>query len=53
MVHILINNAGIVQGKSFLEMNEAFVHKSLVINLESHFWLIREFLPVMKKANEG
>ena len=53
MVHILINNAGIVQGKKFLEMNEAFVHKSLVINLECHFWLIKEFLPAMKKANEG
>ena len=53
MVHILINNAGIVQGKSFMEMNEALVHKSMIINLESHFWLIREFLPAMKSADEG
>lgn len=53
MVHVLINNAGIVQGKSFLDMNEALVHKSMIINLECHFWFIREFLPDMLKKDEG
>lgn len=52
-VDILINNAGIVQGKSFFEMDEKFVSKSIVINLESHFWLIKEFLEPMTKKNSG
>lgn len=52
-VNILINNAGIVQGKEIMDMNEDLAHKSLVVNLECHLWLIREFLPNMLKENRG
>jgi NAD(P)-dependent dehydrogenase (short-subunit alcohol dehydrogenase family) len=34
-------------------MDEKFVSKSIVINLESHFWLIKEFLGAMKNKNSG
>lgn len=52
-VDVLINNAGIVQGKSFMDMNEFMIRKTLQVNVECHFWLIREFLPAMIKKNDG
>lgn len=52
-VDILVNNAGVIQGKSILELNEEHASRTMVINLESHFWLIREFLPAMLRKNEG
>ena len=36
-----------------MEMNEGFLRKSMIINLECHFWFIKEFLPDMIKADEG
>ena len=44
-IDILINNAGIVQGKLFHEMDEKLASLSLVINAESHWWLVKEVLP--------
>lgn len=52
-VDILLNNAGIVQGKSILEMNENLTSKTMIINCECHFWLVREFLPAMMRRNNG
>lgn len=52
-VNILINNAGIVQGKEIMELDEKMAHLSFVVNLECHLWLIREFLPAMVEKNEG
>jgi all-trans-retinol dehydrogenase (NAD+) len=52
-VDILINNAGIVQGKSILDLNEKLASKSLIVNMECHLWLIREFLPAMMDKNQG
>lgn len=52
-VDILINNAGIVQGKPFTEMNEKFVSKTMVVNAESHFWLIKDVIGPMIKRNSG
>jgi all-trans-retinol dehydrogenase (NAD+) len=49
----LINNAGIVQGKSFLEMSEQEASKTMVVNAESHFWTTKEFLPSMVERNSG
>ena len=36
-----------------MDMNEAYSSKSLVVNLECHIWLIREFLGPMIKENNG
>lgn len=52
-VDILINNAGIVQGKQMMDLNENLVRKQFVVNCESHFWLIREFLGPMIEKNKG
>jgi len=52
-VDILINNAGIVQGKYFHEMNEAMATKTMIVNAESHIWTVREVLPDMMKRNNG
>ena len=52
-VDILINNAGIVQGKKITESNEDLIRKVLVVNCECHFWLIKEFIPGMIKKNRG
>ena len=52
-VDILINNAGIVQGKMLLDMNEKLMRKVLEVNVESHMWLVRDVLPAMIKQNSG
>ena len=52
-VNIIVNNAGVVQGKLFHEMSEAKASKTLTVNLESHFWIVKEFLGKMIKRNEG
>ena len=52
-VDILINNAGIVNGKRFLVLEEDKVERLLDINLKSHFWTIKAFLPSMMSKNSG
>ena len=52
-VDILINNAGVCQGKALLDANEDLSHRDLVINYECHSWLVREFLPSMLRRNRG
>lgn len=52
-VNILINNAGLVQGRAFHEMSESLASKQMVVNAESHFWLCKEFLPTMQRRKQG
>lgn len=52
-VDILINNAGIVQGKEILDLNEKMASLSFKVNMECHLWLIKEFLPGMVEKNKG
>ncbi|ELK02322.1 Short chain dehydrogenase/reductase family 16C member 6 [Pteropus alecto] len=52
-VTILINNAGIVVGKLFLDIPDEMVEKSFLVNVLSHFWTYKAFLPAMIKANHG
>ncbi|EDM11622.1 similar to short chain dehydrogenase reductase 9 (predicted) [Rattus norvegicus] len=52
-VTILINNAGIVTGKSFLDTPDHLVEKSFLVNAISHFWICKTFLPAMINANHG
>ncbi|ESO01126.1 hypothetical protein HELRODRAFT_175156 [Helobdella robusta] len=52
-VDILINNAGIVTGKSILDASDEEIEKTLDINLMAHFWLIRSVLPSMLARNHG
>jgi all-trans-retinol dehydrogenase (NAD+) len=52
-VDILINNAGVVQGKVVQEMNEKLAGKVMIINAECHFWLTREFIQPMMAKRKG
>jgi all-trans-retinol dehydrogenase (NAD+) len=52
-VHILINNAGIVSGKTTMELDEAEINRTFHVNTISHLHTIREFLPAMKANKKG
>ncbi|NXG50526.1 RDHE2 dehydrogenase, partial [Psilopogon haemacephalus] len=52
-VTILINNAGIVIGKSFLESPDSLVEKTMEVNTMAHFWTYKAFLPAMMASNHG
>ncbi|NWX58344.1 RDHE2 dehydrogenase, partial [Promerops cafer] len=52
-VSILINNAGIVIGKRFLDSPDSLVEKTMEVNAMAHFWTYKAFLPAMIAANHG
>jgi len=52
-VDILINNAGIVSGKPFLQLNKRQITKCFEVNVISHFWTVQAFLPKMIERKSG
>lgn len=52
-VDMLINNAGIVHGKSFLLTTEKDMHRTMQVNCISHFYLAKAFVQPMVKRNSG
>ena len=52
-VDILINNAGIVTGKPFLQLNKRQIQKCFEVNVISHFWTTQAFLPKMIERKTG
>lgn len=52
-VTILINNAGIVIGKTMLNLEDDDIQKVFDINAVANFWTAKAFLPDMMKANHG
>jgi len=54
-VDILINNAGIVHGKSILadDWSDEKAELTMAINTNAHFWTCRAFLRDMAKRNHG
>ncbi|KAL6040913.1 hypothetical protein STEG23_037889, partial [Scotinomys teguina] len=52
-VSILINNAGIVTGKKFLECPDDLMEKSFDVNFKAHLWTYKAFLPAMIANNHG
>lgn len=52
-VDILINNAGIVSGKSFLECNDQQIERTFAVNTLAPLWLIRSLLPSMIQRKQG
>ncbi len=52
-VDILINNAGVVSGRSLLEIPDEQIQRNLEINVHSLFWMIKAFLPNMIERNRG
>ncbi|PIK53040.1 putative epidermal retinol dehydrogenase 2 isoform X1 [Apostichopus japonicus] len=52
-VTILVNNAGIVQGKQLLEAPDHLLHLTIDVNLKAAFWLYKAFAPSMLEKNHG
>lgn len=52
-VDVLINNAGYVTGKKFFECDDEELKKTYDINILSHLWTTKAFLPDMMKENLG
>lgn len=52
-VSILINNAGIVTGKKFLNCPDNLMEKSFDVNVKAHLWTYKAFLPAMLANNHG
>lgn len=50
---ILINNAGVVQGKLIIDLTEADVQQTFGVNVLSNFWILKAFLPSLLKAKTG
>ncbi|XP_056407916.1 17-beta-hydroxysteroid dehydrogenase 13-like isoform X2 [Hyla sarda] len=52
-VDILINNAGVVFGVEFLQLQDHQIEKTFEVNILAHFWTTKSFLPAMMKKNCG
>jgi all-trans-retinol dehydrogenase (NAD+) len=52
-VDVLVNNAGVVVGKAFLEETEEEIERTLAINALAPIWTTRAFLPAMVEGNGG
>jgi all-trans-retinol dehydrogenase (NAD+) len=50
---ILVNNAGIVSGKTLLETPDERIEKSRAINALASFWTVKAFLPAMLERRAG
>jgi len=52
-VNILVNNAGIMITKQFLQQSDDDVQSTIDVNLMGQIWVLREFLPAMIKTDRG
>ncbi|XP_058808384.1 epidermal retinol dehydrogenase 2-like isoform X2 [Phymastichus coffea] len=52
-VSILVNNAGVVTGRKFLDSPDQMIIRTMEVNVMSHFWTVKAFLPAMLKENKG
>lgn len=49
----LVNNAGVVVGKSLLALTEQEIKRTLNVNLLAHYWTVRAVLPLFQKRVYG
>jgi len=52
-VTILINNAGVVTGKKFMDTPDELALKTFEVNTIAHFWTVKAFLPAMLEKDHG
>ncbi|KAF8307962.1 retinal short-chain dehydrogenase/reductase [Clavulina sp. PMI_390] len=50
---VIINNAGVVQGKTVIDLDEKDVKQTMGVNVLAHFWTLKAFLPEMIKQKSG
>lgn len=52
-VTLLVNNAGIVNGKKLLDIPDEKILATFSVNTLAHFWTLKAFLPSMMEVNKG
>ncbi|XP_018052313.1 PREDICTED: estradiol 17-beta-dehydrogenase 11-like [Atta colombica] len=52
-VSLLVNNAGYVYGKTFMELPDYEIEQTFKVNILSHYWITKSFLKDMIKNNHG
>ncbi|KYN28165.1 Epidermal retinol dehydrogenase 2 [Trachymyrmex cornetzi] len=52
-VSLLVNNAGYVYGKTFMELPDWEIEQTFKVNILSHYWITKSFLKDMIKNNHG
>jgi all-trans-retinol dehydrogenase (NAD+) len=52
-VDVLINNAGVVSGKNFLELEPADIERTFAVNTLALYWTTRALLPGMVERDHG
>lgn len=52
-VDIVINNAGVVSGRSLLDIPDEQIETTFAVNTLSLFWVAKAFLPGMLQRNQG
>lgn len=52
-VDVLVNNAGIVSGRGFLENPDESVERTFAVNTLALFWVTKAFLPAMVERDHG
>ena len=52
-VNILVNNAGIMITKQFMQQTDDEIQSTINVNLMGQIWVLREFLPAMVKLDRG
>jgi NAD(P)-dependent dehydrogenase (short-subunit alcohol dehydrogenase family) len=52
-IHILVNNAGIYENKSFLDVTEDYLDRFLTTNLKGTFFTTQAIIPQMQKQKDG
>jgi all-trans-retinol dehydrogenase (NAD+) len=52
-VDVLVNNAGIVSGRPFLDLTEEQIERTFEVNTLAHFWTTQAFLPAMVEQGSG
>jgi all-trans-retinol dehydrogenase (NAD+) len=53
VVHVLVNNAGVVSGRPFLDCTDEQIQRSMAVNAMALFWTCKAFLPGMIQAGRG
>ncbi len=52
-VDIVVNNAGVVSGRPFLELSDEAIERTFGVNTLALFWVTRAFLPGMLERDRG
>lgn len=50
---VILNNAGVVRGKSIIDSSEKDIRFTFEVNALAHYWIVQEFLPSLIENNHG